>query len=52
MLRSDLAVVASRDIKVMFVLEYPHLELFGFIGHSEENQIIFFESYVTSANRG
>ena len=31
---------------------HHHLWFFGFIDHSKDKEIIFFESYVTSANRG
>ena len=50
-LKSDLAVVATGIITCTFK-DHHHLWIFGFTDHSKDKEIIFFESYVTSANRG
>ena len=50
-LKSDLAVVATGIITCAFK-DHHQLWIFGFTDHSKDKEIIFFESYVTSANRG
>ena len=48
---NSLAVVVTGILTSAFKDDH-HLWIFGFMYHSRNNEIIFFESYVTSTNRG